>query len=176
VSIRKEQSGDCLQIHLSGAVDERLDWELELGPLSTNRININCKEVTRINAVGVRSWILYFQGLRRKGVEFSFIQCSTAVIEQMNLISNFSCGGIVESLAIPFICSDCHEALVAWMIPPQSGRFPRRIPDSQCPFCKGRAVFDDNAEEYFRFLGRARQSLTSPSLVFPRIIDKASGT
>jgi anti-anti-sigma regulatory factor/endogenous inhibitor of DNA gyrase (YacG/DUF329 family) len=154
MSIRKEQKGDCLQIHLSGAVDENFSWESELGAVDTKAVHINCKDVTRINAVGVRSWIRYLQDLHKKGIEISFVQCSTAVIEQMNLISNFSCGGRVESLAIPFFCGQCRTDLVAWLRTQQIERIRDRIPDMNCPKCTGKVKFDDIADEYFGFLDR----------------------
>jgi anti-anti-sigma regulatory factor/endogenous inhibitor of DNA gyrase (YacG/DUF329 family) len=154
MSIRKEQKGDCLQIHLSGALDENLSWERELGPVNIKAVHINCKEVTRINAVGARSWIRYLQDLRNKGIEISFVQCSTAVIEQMNLISNFNCGGRVESLAIPFFCAGCRTDLVAWLRTQQIERIRNRIPDMKCPKCEGKVKFDDIAEDYFGFLDR----------------------
>jgi hypothetical protein len=115
---------------------------------------VNCKEVPRINSVGVKAWIKYFQAATSAGTKLKFTDCSTAIVEQINLISNFTCGGEVESVYVPFACTNCKSELVGLFKVPDLKQFGQDIPELKCTKCGGKAVFDDIPEEYFGFLER----------------------
>jgi anti-anti-sigma regulatory factor len=110
VNIIKEQKGNVIAVRLVGSIEESVEFEQLIGPVS-GEIHVNCKEVPRINSVGVKAWIKYFAGLQQKGSKLRFQECSTAIVEQINLISNFTCGGSVDSIYVPFSCTGVHRTL-----------------------------------------------------------------
>lgn len=151
VNVAKEQKGDVLVLKLSGSIEESVDFDQLIGPV-TKEVHIHCKGVTRINSVGVKAWIKYFQSLKTKAVKVKFAECSMAIVEQINLISNFVAGGEVVSLYVPFLCENCKAEFVALFTVEMVRKLGFKMPFAKCPKCSGKAVFDDLPDEYFYFL------------------------
>lgn len=153
VNITKEQKDNVLSVKLSGAVEESVNFDQLIGPPPAE-LHVNCKEIPRINSVGVKAWIKYFSAAQAKGTQLKFLECSTAIVEQINLISNFTCGGQVESIFVPFSCTQCKTELVGLFRTEDLKKLNMNIPELKCTKCSGKAVFDDIPEEYFGFLTR----------------------
>ena len=153
VNVVKEQKGTVLVVRLTGSIEESVNFDQLIGSAGSE-LWINCKEIPRINSVGVKAWIKYFQAAQSKGCKLKFIECSTAIVEQVNLISNFCCGGSVESIFVPFSCTGCKSELVGLFKCEDLKKLQLRLPDLKCSKCGGKAVFDDIPEEYFGFLMR----------------------
>jgi hypothetical protein len=153
VNVVKEQKGNALLVRLAGSIEESVNFDQLIG-LPPGELHVNTKEVPRINSVGVKSWIRYFQAVAAKGTKLRFQECSTAIVEQINLISNFTCGGEVESIFVPFACTNCKSELVGLFKTDDLRRIGLKLPELKCSKCAGKAVFDDIPEEYFGFLTR----------------------
>jgi anti-anti-sigma regulatory factor len=153
LNVVKEQKGSAVLVRLSGSVEESVNFDQLIGPPPAELI-VSCKEIPRINSVGVKAWIKYFQGAQAKGTKLTFIECSTAIVEQINLISNFNCGGTIESIYVPFACTSCKSELVGLFKTADLKKLNLKLPELKCSKCSGKAVFDDIPEEYFGFLTR----------------------
>lgn len=153
VNVLKEQKGNVLYVRLVGSVEESVNFETLLGP-PVGELHVNCKEVPRINSIGVKAWIRYFASLQQAGTRLKFLECSTAIVEQINLISNFTCGGVVESIYVPFSCGTCRGEFIALFKVDDLKKVAMALPELPCPKCSGKASFDDIPEEYFAFLSR----------------------
>jgi hypothetical protein len=94
---------------------------------------------------------------QKKGTKLKFFECSSAIVEQVNLISNFLCGGTVESVLVPFNCTQCKCELVGMFKTEDLKKIQYDVKDLKCSKCGGRAVFDDVPEEYFAFLSRTKE-------------------
>jgi anti-anti-sigma regulatory factor len=147
----KNQVGNVQVVRLSGAIEESANFDNLIGSV-VGELHVNCKEVPRINSVGVKGWIKYFQALQTKGVKLKFIECSTAIVEQANLISNFTCGGTIESIYVPFACESCRTELIGLFKTEDLKKLNFELPALKCSKCGGKTVFDDIPEEYFGFL------------------------
>ena len=88
LNVVKEQKGDILLVRLSGSIEESVEFDKLIGTPTSGQMHVNCKGVPRINSVGVKAWIQYFQKVKENGVQLKFLECSTAIVEQINLISN----------------------------------------------------------------------------------------
>lgn len=153
INVIKEQKGSVLAVRLIGSVEENVVFDKLIGAPPA-AMDINCKEISRINSVGVKSWIKYFQSCQAKGTKLKFLECSTPIVEQINLISNFVCNGVVESLYVPFSCKKCHTELVGLFKTEDLKKMNLKLPLLKCNKCGGEAEFDDIPEEYFGFLSR----------------------
>jgi anti-anti-sigma regulatory factor len=153
LNITKEQTGNALTVRLSGSIEETANFDQLFGTPPAELV-VNCKDVPRINSVGVKAWIKYFQAASAKGTKIRFTECSTAIVEQINLISNFTAGGTVESIYVPFSCTGCKSELVGLFKTEDLKKLNMNIPELKCTKCGGKAVFDDIPEEYFGFLER----------------------
>lgn len=155
LQIAKEQRGDLLVIKLTGTIEENVDFTTLIGPVESKKMDFILKGVSRINSVGIKAWIKYFQGMAGKGVQLRFFECSTAIVEQVNLISNFTCGGAVESIFVPFCCNSCGTELLGLFRTADLKKVNLQIPELKCSKCGGSATFDDIPEEYFGFITRS---------------------
>jgi len=153
LTLQKETKDGVLLVKLIGSVDESTKFDDLIGPVPSE-IRVVCKEIQRINSVGVKSWIKYFQGLRNKGIKITYVDCSTSIIEQANLVSNFLAGGEIESLYVPYSCTTCHSELIALFKAQDIKTNYHRFLQIKCTKCAGKAIFDDIPEEYFSFLNR----------------------
>ena len=135
VNVIKEQKGSALSVRLSGSIEENVNFDQVIGA-PVGEMHIVCKEVTRINSVGVKAWIKYFQGVQAKGTKLRFLECT------------------VESVFVPFACSNCKSELVGLFKTDALRAQKLQLPDLKCSKCGGKAVFDDIPEEYFAFLAR----------------------
>lgn len=153
LNVAKEQKGNALLVRLSGSIEESVNFEQLIGAPPAE-LFVHSKDVSRINSVGVKAWIKYFQSAQQKGTKLHFVECSTAIVEQINLISNFASGGSVDSVYVPFACEKCKSELVGLFKTEDLKKMNMQLPELKCTKCSGRAVFDDIPEEYFGFLSR----------------------
>lgn len=154
LNVVKNEKDDTLLVKLSGSIEENVDFAALIGNPTAKKMDIVCREILRINSVGVKAWIKYFQSVAAKGIKLRFLECSTAIVEQINLISNFTCGGEVDSIFVPFCCAKCNTELLGLFRAADLKKINFQIPDLKCSQCGGEAKFDDIPEEYFGFLQR----------------------
>ena len=153
LNVIKEQKGNVLVVRLSGSIEESVNFDQLIGPPPAE-LHVISKEVPRINSVGVKAWIKYFQAAAAKGTKLRFIECSTAIVDQLNLISNFACGGVIESMYVPFSCTNCKSELMGCFKTDDLKKIGFKIPELKCTKCGGKAEFDDIPDEFFGFLMR----------------------
>ncbi len=153
LNVIKEQNGNLLLVRLTGSIEENVNFDQLIG-IPPEELHIHCKEVPRINSIGVKAWIKYFQSVQAKGTKVKFMECSTAIVQQVNLISNFTPPGSVESIYVPFSCTHCKSELVGLFASEELRKMKLKIPDLKCTKCGNKAVFDDIPEEYFAYLIR----------------------
>ena len=143
------------EFHLSGEIDETVRLEEQFENIKPPLL-IHTKGVHRINSAGARNWILFFEGLQKKGVPFYFVECSPAIVDQMNLIANFRAGGGVISIYVPFVCEKCRADLVGLFTIESLQQLGGKMPAQPCTKCGGTARFDEIESEYFGFLKRLK--------------------
>lgn len=99
MNIKKQTLPNKTLVLVSGIIDEQANFS-QIGPLSGD-VEFSCKEVSKINSNGVKSWISYFTNLSSQ-VNLSFSNLSPVLVEQLNSLTNFCAGSRVESLMVPF--------------------------------------------------------------------------
>ena len=151
LTIRKQQTKEGPLVELSGTIEESVNFEQLIGSVD-GVLTVKCRGITRINSVGVKTWMKYFQSLKAQGIRFRFIECSYSVIEQLNMISNFACGGEVVSILLPFSCVACENEFVACCNTAELKASNLQVPKAKCERPNCGAQFDDDPEEYFYFL------------------------
>jgi hypothetical protein len=151
LTVNKQQTKAGLAVELLGTIEENVDFEDLIGSFA-GELLVNCKKVTRINSVGVKTWMRYFLSVRARGIGLKFFDCSHPIIEQLNMISNFACGGEVVSILLPFSCIKCQNEFVASCSTDELKANGLKIPDVKCEKLACAAKFDDEPEEYLYFL------------------------
>ena len=153
-SFSRETSEGAVRIFLKGALDERTNLREVFSDLKGPLVTVDLREVTRINSSGVRSWI---NTMKQVAGAFSieYAECSRAVVDQLNMITNFFTSGTIVSFYAPYYCRACDREkdmlLQAGPLAAAPGGAPE-APRLSCPECGGELVFHEDEEKYFSFL------------------------
>lgn len=151
LTAKRTSEGETLKVELSGAMTEASNLSALIGSVPA-AIELNCRNVQRVNSSGLRQWIRFFNSLRESGVKLSFFECSPALVSCQNFVPNFLPVGEIRSLAVPFNCQSCHSDFsITFSIPDLRGR-GLRVEGFPCPRCKGPLCLDEDEEIYFSFL------------------------
>ncbi len=153
LQVEKSQKGSIFLFKLSGNIEENTKLDEALGEPKP-QMEIHLKDISRINSIGVKGWIKYFQNCQAKGTKITFTECSTAIVEQINLISNFTCGGAIESIYLPYSCGKCRTEQLCLLKVEDLKKLGMNLPTLKCSKCTGTAEFDDIPEDYLAFLSR----------------------
>jgi hypothetical protein len=141
---------------LSGVVDENADFDKALGALPP-KIILHCGGISRMNSVGVKQWISYFEPRVKKGLQLIFMECSPVIVEQLNSVSNFACGAQVLSAQLSFTCGACeHHFVQSYKTDDLRPMLEGGVQDQPCPKCGQASEFDDLPMEYLHFVTRQR--------------------
>lgn len=139
---------------LSGIIDETVDFTTLNGAESLNTFRVDLYGIKRINSVGIKKWMIWFDGLAKKKVRFYFDRVSPAVVEQMGNISNFRNGGEVTSVVLPFQCRACKNPSSFVKTKDELSGVDLEKTGWSCTHCgKAELEFDDLADEYLSFWG-----------------------
>lgn len=138
-------------VYLKGIVDEHTNFETCFKD-AKGSLDINCKEITKINSAGVKAWINFFT-YQSKKTSINFVEMSLVLVEQLNSLSNFAAGGTIESIEVPYICTskNCRKEFTKFLKISEL-RKNKEITNTSCPQCKSESEFDDLPEEYLAFL------------------------
>jgi hypothetical protein len=156
LKVIKEKNGELLEIHLQGVLNEEFDFQKKIGTVLPRHIRVNCRDITRINSEGVKNWVRFFGWHRMNGTEITFVECSVSFVELLNYVGNFSCGGKIESIYLPFICGSCGREYVALE---QMQGITERVRSLKghrelCGSCGQMACVEDIPNDYLIFVDR----------------------
>jgi hypothetical protein len=143
----REPRRRTIRLELAGEINETSD----LRPLfqRAGRAHVDMSQVTRLNSVGLRSWLVA-AGEADPSLELILHRCSPPVVSQINMVPSLTARVRIESILGPFYCPLCKtETLVELMVEDLRSH---RMPSPDCGHCGGRLQFDEVPEEYFAFL------------------------
>src|SRR5438309_1873521 len=152
---------DVTYVKLSGVIDE--DNELaSLGEkIGSGTAVIDVSEIERINSCGVRDWVNWLGKVEKNGAKIVMVECSPAIVAQINLVNNFTGNGQVKSFYAPYFCPNCDlEKVLLVETRDVAGTTPFKAPSCRCDECDGPMDFDDMEESYFAFLSNAKKIVT----------------
>jgi tetratricopeptide (TPR) repeat protein len=167
--------GPVSYIRLYGTIDETF----EPGPLvaaATGRdVILNGKAIVRLSSFGVREWVHAMQQLADKVGHLYLVECSSALVTQLNMITNFAGSAQVLSVMAPYGCSGCGwDTEVVCELPPKGDV---RLPAVTCARCHAAMTFDDDPAYYFAFRAKVRAHDSDPSIrEFLRQFSETSAT
>src|SRR5262245_27297654 len=94
--------------NFTGVIDESTDFD-KLLSTTDMKLDIYCKDVTRINSVGIKHWREFFQKFRQRGGALRFFEISPALVLTVNYLSDFISVAEIKSFCAPFICQSCSQ-------------------------------------------------------------------
>ena len=152
-----QHRGDMSYVKLGGVIDEdnELTDLVEKIPVGTAVIDLG--EIERINSCGVRDWVNWLSKLETGGTRSVLVECSPAIVAQINLVNNFTGNGVVKSFYVPYFCPECDEEKVLLVEATDMGPPPHEPPTCRCDECDLVMDFDDMPDSYFAFLSNQRR-------------------
>jgi hypothetical protein len=150
VTWRRDQSTPPT-IVLEGVLDETANLE-DLAKLLDAPVVLDLRGIRRVSSAGTRNWLNLVR--RVYANKLPLRACSTALVEQMNMLLDFTGGANVESILVPFECAACSRSENILIAVPslraQLTQGPLKQPS--CPQCKSAMELAADAESYFMFL------------------------
>jgi anti-anti-sigma regulatory factor len=152
---------DVTYVKLSGVIDEDNELGTLADKLGGGTAVIDVSEIERINSCGVRDWVNWLGKAEKGGAKIVMVECSPAIVAQINLVNNFTGNGVVKSFYAPYFCPNCDlEKVLLVETRDMAGQTPFKAPSCRCDECDGPMDFDDMEESYFAFLGNAKKIVT----------------
>lgn len=152
-------------LKIAGVIDEDnelVNLESKLGAGATV---LDLAEIERINSCGVRDWVNWLGRVEKNGARLVFVNCSPAIVSQLNLVHNFTANGIVKNFYAPYFCPRCKkEKLLRLEARDLAKSAPvGKAPTCRCDECDNVMDFDEMEESYFAFLNNSKKVYGDPS-------------
>lgn len=121
--------------------------------LLRGRVVFDMAGIRRINSFGVREMLNFLETLGR-ACQIEAERCSTTVVNQLNMLPEFSRKLRVRSIIAPMECGKCgHEADVKVDLPVGGRRAV--VPLLECDTCQSPMTMAEPEDRYFAFLTEA---------------------
>jgi len=146
------QRDDVTFVKLAGVIDEDNELSDLVDKIGAGTSVIDLGEVERINSCGVRDWVNWLSRIEKSDAEVVLVECSPAIVAQINLVNNFTGNGVVQSFYVPYFCPECDEEKVLLCDTGDMGPPPHEPPTCRCDECDLVMDFDDMPDSYFAFL------------------------
>jgi anti-anti-sigma regulatory factor len=148
---------DMTYVKLSGVIDEDNELQELTDKIPAGTAVIDLSEIERINSCGVRDWVNWLGRIEKNGAKPVLVECSPAIVAQINLVNNFTGSGVVKSFFAPYFCPNCDREKVLLVEAAEMGGSPHKAPTCRCDECDGVMDFDDMEDSYFAFLSNAKK-------------------
>ena len=152
-----QHRGDVSYVKLSGVIDEDNELGELVDKIPTGTAVIDLGEIERINSCGVRDWVNWLNRLETNGTRSVLVECSPAIVAQINLVNNFTGSGVVKSFYVPYFCPECDEEKVLLVEASDMGSAPHEPPTCRCDECDLVMDFDDMPDSYFVLLSNQKK-------------------
>ncbi len=142
---------------IAGVIDEDHDFESVLADLTVKvlgdeSLHIDLGGVVRINEAGAAGWNDFAEVISDRPLELVLVNCSPAVIAQLNRGRLHSTELSIESVILPYFCPECDQARMIGCRTEQLGKSPLSPPVRRCDECDLVLQFDDDPKSYFKSL------------------------
>lgn len=169
-----QHRGDVSYVKLGGVIDEDNELGDLVDKIPSGTAVIDLGEIERINSCGVRDWVNWLSKLEYHGTRSVLVECSPAIVAQINLVNNFTGSGVVKSFYVPYFCPECDEEKVLLVEASDMGPPPHEPPTCRCDECDLVMDFDDMPDSYFAFLSNQRK-LAEPDKINGAMRDLGRG-
>lgn len=164
---------------LFGVVDETFDPAIMLSNVDGQDVILNLKGVTRLSSFGVRDWVHAIEELQKRARRILFVECSVAIVSQINMVANFAGQATVVSVQAPYFCEACSwDAETTVTVSDQHQTGIPKLPQMECKRCHEQMEFDDDPAQFFAFCQSEAQRVVDSQLMgfvkdFSKAMDEA---
>lgn len=148
-NIESSENNGRILLRVSGVIDEHADLT-ELSSI-TSAVEVNLKDVRRINSFGVRSWMDAVRQIPNE-VELVFVEAPPPVVDQCNMVNGFLGHGELRSFFAPMVCEECDEQASVLYATERCRELAGKLPATPCKSCGRDMEVDDLEEQYLLFV------------------------
>ncbi|HVE81541.1 MAG TPA: hypothetical protein VND93_01785 [Myxococcales bacterium] len=140
-------------LKVSGTVDETFSASQLSQQIRADTI-LHLGKVNRFSSFGVREWVRLMKDLQGRVKNCILVECSPAVVNQLNVVVDFAAGAHVKSVQLPYACQNCEleKPVVVDVDVQREELLAGKLPEVPCPQCQRLMVFDDIPSSYLAFL------------------------
>lgn len=152
--IEKFADGEIACLKFIGTIDEAFEGK-KLGATATGDVLvIDLGSVKKISSFGIREWVDFVSTASKQVRSLIMIECAPKVVDQLNMVANFTAGGRVFSFYAPFRCDYCDsEHRVLLQVDKDFETLKTmKLAERPCPACREGMYFDEDGATFFSYV------------------------
>jgi anti-anti-sigma regulatory factor len=152
--IEKFADGGVACIKFVGTIDEAFEGKKLGMTAASDTLVLDLGGVKKISSFGIREWVDFVTTAGKHVRSLILIECTPKVVDQLNMVANFTGGGRVFSFYAPFRCDYCDtEHRVLLQIDRDFEAMKTlRLAERPCLSCKESMYFDEDGATFFSYL------------------------
>ncbi|HSS01182.1 MAG TPA: hypothetical protein VLM79_29190 [Kofleriaceae bacterium] len=152
--IEKFADGGVACIKFVGTIDESFEGKKLGMTAAADTLVLDLGGVKKISSFGIREWVDFVTTASKHVRQLILIECTPKVVDQLNMVANFTGGGRVFSFYVPFRCDYCdseHRVLLQVDRDFEAMK-SLRLAERPCLSCKESMYFDEDGATFFSYL------------------------
>jgi anti-anti-sigma regulatory factor len=152
--IEKFADGGVACIKFVGTIDESFEGKKLGMTAAADTLVLDLGGVKKISSFGIREWVDFVTTAGKHARSLILIECTPKVVDQLNMVANFTGGGRVFSFYAPFRCDYCDtEHRVLLQIDRDFDAMKSlKLAERPCLSCKESMYFDEDGATFFSYL------------------------
>ncbi|MEO8698525.1 MAG: hypothetical protein ABI867_00745 [Kofleriaceae bacterium] len=152
--IEKFADGGIACLKFTGMIDEQFEGKKLGATAAGDVLVIDLGNVKKISSFGIREWVDFVGTAAKQVRSVVLIECSPKVVDQLNMVANFTGGGRVFSFYAPFRCDYCDsEHRVLLQIDKDHETIKTmKLAERPCPSCREGMYFDEDGATFFSYI------------------------
>lgn len=154
LAIEKFADGAIACLKFSGTIDEGFEGKKLGATAGCDTLVLDLGGVKKISSFGIREWVDFVTTAGKQVRSMVLIECTPKVVDQLNMVANFTGGGRVFSFYAPFKCDYCDsEHRVLLQVDKDFETIKTmKLAERPCPSCKEAMYFDEDGATFFSYL------------------------
>jgi anti-anti-sigma regulatory factor len=159
LQIEKITEGPITCVKFNGIINEKFEGKKTAAAIKAKKLVLDLGGVVRVSSFGVREWLDFIGVVGRTMDEFYLINCSPKVMNQLNLVTDFTGKGLVFSFYAPYRCDYCETELLVLLNCDRDHEALKKLkaPERACETCGNAEFFDDEPITYFSYIANQRE-------------------
>lgn len=154
LSVEKFADGGIACLKFTGTIDEGFEGKKLGATAGCDTLVLDLGGVKKISSFGIREWVDFITTASKLCRSVVLVECTPKVVDQLNMVANFTGGGRVFSFYTPFKCDYCDsEHRVLLQVDKDFETIKTmKLAERPCPSCKEAMYFDEDGATFFSYL------------------------
>lgn len=152
--VERFADGGITCLKFGGMIDESFEGKKLGASVACETLVLDLGGVKKISSFGIREWVDFVTTATKQARTTILIECAPKVVDQLNMVANFTGGGRVFSFYAPFRCDYCDsEHRVLLQVDRDMDTIKTmKLAERPCPACNEGMYFDDDGATFFSYI------------------------